>query len=264
MSDGLLGLSDSELRELRSALRSGRLTAASPPVAFERITLRASAAGVTNHLQELRTKGWNDGTIADMIDLLLSDRARRSIPDDLMQLVITGPDAASAVRDTAVVVRELFARAEQSVLVAGYAVYQGQHVFRALAARMEELPQLKVRLFLDIRREPGDSADPRNAIRRFMEEFRTRQWPQGKRLPEVFYFPASLDSSSEKRFALHAKCIVTDRKAVFVGSANFTEAAHERNIELGLLIDSTALAERITMHFDSMLAQGFLRAALGG
>jgi phosphatidylserine/phosphatidylglycerophosphate/cardiolipin synthase-like enzyme len=198
--------------------------------------------------------------MADTIDLLLADRASRSIPDDLMQLVITGPDATSAVRDTAVVVRELFARAEQSILLAGYAVYQGQQLFQALAARMEEVPQLKVRLFLDIRRDTNTS-ESGIIIKRFLDEFRARQWPKGQRLPELCYFPASLDGGVEKRAAMHAKCIVSDRKTVFLGSANFTEAAHERNIELGLLIDSPALADRITMHFDSMFAQGFLRAA---
>jgi phosphatidylserine/phosphatidylglycerophosphate/cardiolipin synthase-like enzyme len=37
---------------------------------------------------------------------------------------------------------------------------------------------------------------------------------------------------------------VVDGKHVFVSSANFTEAARERNIEVGLLVQSRALAER--------------------
>lgn len=34
---------------------------------------------------------------------------------------------------------------------------------------------------------------------------------------------------------MHAKCVVTDETAAFLTSANFTEAAQERNIEVGLL-----------------------------
>ena len=261
MNDALLNLSDGELRELSSALRSGRLTASSSAIALERIMSKASASSVAMHLQELGARGYTAGLIADTIELLLSDRARRSIPDELLQLVITGPDAANSIRDTAVVVRDVFANAEQTVLIAGYAVYQGQQVFQALADRMEREPKLKVRMFLDIRRERNDSADSPVVVRRFLEQFRSRQWPEGKRVPEIFFFPASLDDNLEKRSVLHAKCVVVDQKTVFVSSANFTEAAQNRNIELGLLINSPALAERITAHFDSMLAQGFLRSA---
>ncbi|MCY2987320.1 MAG: hypothetical protein NTY19_05570 [Planctomycetota bacterium] len=86
----------------------------------------------------------------------------------------TGPAACGAVsRDTSVVVREMFAHAEKSVLVAGYAVYQGQHVLRALADRMQELPQLSVRMFLDVQRG-GDTAVEREVVRRFAERFKTR------------------------------------------------------------------------------------------
>lgn len=44
-------------------------------------------------------------------------------------LVMSGPEAPGvANRDTRVVVRELFANAQVSVLVAGYAIYQGKSV----------------------------------------------------------------------------------------------------------------------------------------
>jgi len=112
------GSPGAELRDLSSTLRSGRLTASSSAMAFERIMSKASAANA-----------------------MKQDRARKAIPDELMQLVITGPDAANAVRDTAVVVRDVFATAEESVLVAGYAVYQGLQVFQALADLMELLPR---------------------------------------------------------------------------------------------------------------------------
>jgi phosphatidylserine/phosphatidylglycerophosphate/cardiolipin synthase-like enzyme len=77
-------------------------------------------------------------------------------------------------------------------------------------------------------------------------------------LPQVFYFPLSLDEAPEKRAALHAKCVVVDRHTVFVSSANFTEAAQERNIEVGLLIQAGWLAERITGHFEAMVAERLL------
>jgi phosphatidylserine/phosphatidylglycerophosphate/cardiolipin synthase-like enzyme len=157
-----------------------------------------------------------------------------------------------------VVVRELFAHAEQSVLLVGYAVYQGQQVFRALADRMVERHGMEVRLFLDIKRGPGDTTSADQLVRRFANDFRTRMWPADRPLPAVFYDPRSLSLDKYKRTALHAKCVVVDRQVVFVSSANFTEAAQERNIEVGLLSRSPKLATRVAEHFESLVAAGAL------
>ena len=52
---------------------------------------------------------------------------------------------------------------------------------------------------------------------------------------------------------MHAKCIVIDGREAFVTSANFTEAAQERNIELGLLVKSPPIAEQIENHFTALI-----------
>ncbi|MBZ0186760.1 MAG: hypothetical protein K8F91_10970, partial [Candidatus Obscuribacterales bacterium] len=157
-----------------------------------------------------------------------------------------------------IVVRELFATAEHTVLLSGYAVYQGQIVFEALANRMEELPTLQVRLFLDVHRPSGDSREPQVLVERFRTQFLKYQWPLNKPIPEVFYYPSSLELDSSKRSVLHAKCIVVDENHVFVSSANFTEAAQERNIEIGLAFKSPEIAKRIIWHFSALLDEGIL------
>ncbi len=86
---------------------------------------------------------------------------------------------------------------------------------------------------------------------------RKDQWP-GARLPEVFYDPRSLEAKVGPRTALHAKAIVVDDVRVFVTSANFTEAAHDRNIECGVLIHSGAMASALTGQFDSLIEAGLL------
>jgi phosphatidylserine/phosphatidylglycerophosphate/cardiolipin synthase-like enzyme len=155
----------------------------------------------------------------------------------------------------------LFAQAESSVLVAGYAVYQGQRVFQALADRMQQVPALRVRMFLDIQRPYGDTTMAALLVRRFAERFRTEQWPADRPLPDVYYDPRSLDVDMERRACLHAKCVVVDRQHAYVSSANFTEAAQERNIEVGVLVRSRRLAEQLTNHFEWLLAAGFLEEA---
>ena len=58
---------------------------------------------------------------------------------------------------------------------------------------------------------------------------------------------------------LHAKAVVADDEAVFVTSANLTEAALDRNIEVGLLIRDRALAATVSSHFQGLIDRELLR-----
>jgi phosphatidylserine/phosphatidylglycerophosphate/cardiolipin synthase-like enzyme len=57
---------------------------------------------------------------------------------------------------------------------------------------------------------------------------------------------------------LHAKAVVADDEAVFVTSANLTEAALDRNIEIGLLVRDRPLAASVTLHFRSLIDRSLL------
>ena len=57
---------------------------------------------------------------------------------------------------------------------------------------------------------------------------------------------------------LHAKAVVADDEAVFVTSANLTEAALDRNIEVGLLVRDRALAASVSSHFRGLIDRGLL------
>lgn len=61
------------------------------------------------------------------------------------------------------------------------------------------------------------------------------------------------------RGVLHAKAVVTDDEAVFITSANLTEAALDRNIEIGLLLRDHALAASVVNHFRGLIDRGLLR-----
>jgi phosphatidylserine/phosphatidylglycerophosphate/cardiolipin synthase-like enzyme len=263
MGDELLQLADNDLRELAAVLRARRLAAPFTAMSVQRVIAGPAAGTVAGELQRLADQGFQAEQMAAMLDLLVRDRCRRPKLEDALDLVTTGPELPGVTnRDTGVVVRELFASAQRSVLVAGYAVYQGRAVFRALADRMAELPELSVRMFLDVQRGPGDTSMASEVVKRFAERFKTREWPAGRPLPKVFYDPRSLDLEADKRACLHAKCVVVDGEAVFVSSANFTEAAQERNIEVGLLVRSRSLAGRLLLHFDTLVAANLLTPVL--
>jgi putative cardiolipin synthase len=62
----------------------------------------------------------------------------------------------------------------------------------------------------------------------------------------------SMPGDSAGRFSLHAKVMVFDRKKVFVGSLNVDPRAEYFNTEIGLLIDSPALARQVASRFESI------------
>ena len=259
MIEFLLQLADRDVHEIAAAFQAHRLAAPITAANMQRFVADCIAAPVAGELQGLIDKGYTAAQLALVLDMLLRDRARRPPVEQLIDLVTTGPEASGVTcRDTSVVVRELFAHAQRSVLVAGYAVYQGQQVFRALADRMQELPQLNVRMFLDVQRGAGDTSTASELVHRFGYRFRSQQWPLDHPLPQLYYDPRSLELDADKRACLHAKCVVVDDEAVFVSSANFTEAAQERNIEVGLLVKSCRLAEQVVLHFDTLLAANLL------
>jgi phosphatidylserine/phosphatidylglycerophosphate/cardiolipin synthase-like enzyme len=46
--------------------------------------------------------------------------------------------------------------------------------------------------------------------------------------------------------------VVVDRRVALVTSANFTEAAQERNIEAGVVVRSERFASRLADHFETL------------
>ncbi len=252
-------LTDADLGALASGLRSGRLHAPFTALAIHGCCPPVHAGTVAAHLQQLHDQGMLPQHLALLAETVLRTRARLAQQADAVDLVWTGPETlAVANRDTGVVVRELFGAAEREVLVAGFAVYQGRAVFKRLAERMNERPDLRVKMYLDVQRQPGDASPDMEVLRRFSHRFRAQEWP-GEKLPELYYDPRSLDQEVLKRSSLHAKCVVVDRRVALVTSANFTEAAQMRNIEVGALIRCEAFAAQLVGHFESLAETGFLK-----
>ncbi len=207
-------------------------------------------------LKEMLDAGMAHPHIARWLRLLAVERGTGQAIADRVELVWSGLDLHRATtRDTGVVVNQLFREAKRSVLVASYAIDIGKKataLFGDLAARMDDDPALDVRLFLNVHRKNFRDETPESVVlREFAERFRGKVWP-GERLPAVFYDPRSLAVGGETRACLHAKCIVIDDERALVTSANFTEAAHERNIEAGVVISDATLAKALRTQFETL------------
>jgi phosphatidylserine/phosphatidylglycerophosphate/cardiolipin synthase-like enzyme len=253
----LRGLSRPALLQLAQALETGSVSWPPSVLHLRRLGLDASPALV----DELSSLGPGKGPalfVAYTLRLLAEERADSQRSRDRIDLVWTGPEGLSArTRDTLVVVRELFQKAQSSVLVSTYAIAQGQEVFEPLARAMDARLDLVVQFFLNVPRPYQDPRADSLILAESATVFRSG-WP-GHRLPEVFYDPRSLSSASGGRVSLHAKCIVVDDRWAFVTSANFTEAAQQRNIEAGVLVDDEGFAHSLRAQFDGLVTAGTLR-----
>lgn len=239
---------------LASALDSGLLA---PP--YETAALgsvlgtRDGADGVARDLIELERLGIAGPAAAAWIRALDAALARTLRPD----LVWSGPEVPGVhARDTRRVFEELLGSAERAVWASTFAFFDGPRAFHVLAERMDAQSELAVTLLLNIQRRRGDTTAADQLVRRFADHFWSIDWPGSSR-PRVFYDPRALEVEAPAG-VLHAKAVVVDDEALFVTSANLTEAALDRNIELGLLIRDHALAASVATHFRALTENGLL------
>ena len=255
MTELLLALPSHLRKRLQSALETGTL---GPP--YRPVAVRAALGGapeseaVAGALVELDGLGVSGPACAAWLRGFDRAAGRRAAPD----FVWSGPEVAGLhARDTRRVYEELLGAAARSAWVATYAFFDGPRAFEVLARRMDETPGLAVTLLLNVQRRKGDTTGADHLVRRFADRFWEQEWPGAAR-PRVFYDPRSLDPDGGAG-VLHAKAVVVDDEAVFVTSANLTEAALDRNIEIGLLVRDRALAATMTRHFTTLIERSLLQ-----
>ncbi|MFO0675734.1 MAG: DISARM system phospholipase D-like protein DrmC [Polyangiaceae bacterium] len=252
--DWLNEATPSDLESLAQALLDGRIPAAESAASIQRAGFDEGAIGLLNGMRgtDSATAGWFLKRLAD---------ERRRADDRyaaMARLVWSGPlDDDEALRDTGAVLDDLFARARHHVLLATYAMWDGRSIFGKLAETMRANTSLTVDFYVHLKEAIG--SEERHA-RAFVENFSRKHWPEGVRLPNLYYDPRTLKGG----VSLHAKCVVVDGERAFVTSANFTEAAQERNIEVGVLLDHPHMAKALVERFGGLRDAGILKAMTAG
>lgn len=117
----------------------------------------------------------------------------------------------------------LVAAARQSVVCATYNFEPTSQMWTVLKEASEQ-PGVVVTVYVD-----GDKADAAKVK---------------AQLPKVTVYK-SAELATGKRVVSHAKFIVIDHEVLLITSANFSFSAENRNIEFGLLVRDSALAESV-------------------
>lgn len=241
-------------RRLAQALESGLLSSPYSTMSLRSVLgIREGVEIISRALEDLERKGSSGPAISMWLQAMEQVVSRIPRPD----LVWSGPEVVGLhARDTRRVFEEILGSAERSVWACTYAFFDGPKAFEILAKRMESVADLPVTLLLNIQRKRGDNTVAEQLVRKFADHFWHLDWPGAVR-PRVFYDPRALDPDGPVG-VLHAKAVVVDDEAVFITSANLTEAALDRNIELGLLVRDRALALTVVGHFRGLIDKDML------
>jgi hypothetical protein len=257
MSAAIHRLSTANLRALAASLRSGPLSLGLSKHSVAQIA-GSQTDGVLAYLETLVDTRMSTVQAAFVIEAIAETRDASADLGQAIDLILSGPEVPGIViSDTIATVRTLVAEATHEVVLVGYAIHNARSIFELLASRMSAQQMLKVIFCLDISRRRGDTSLEFEIVRRFAIEFREKHWPWLV-FPDVYYDARSLSEDPLRRSSLHAKCVITDRKRAIITSANFTEAAWRRNIEVGVLVRHEPLVARLAAYVDGLILSQFL------
>lgn len=266
-ASGLSAVADADLRALIAAIDRGDLGAPFSAAGLQSRGL-GHILGPLGPFLALDAPG-----LRAVADVVLAERRNR--PGPTLTLVWTGDDPGiSHSRHTRVFLPELFARAREHVLIAGYSFDHGADTFPALHQAMVD-HSVSAELFVDANqlverlkqaaraggRDWGLLATPMNRAQSPIERgraavalFYTLMWPFGDPRPKVFFDPRTAERASI--VSLHAKCVVVDHHYTLITSANFTNRGQKRNIEAGVAIDDRTLATSLERQWRNLVDAG--------
>jgi cardiolipin synthase len=145
---------------------------------------------------------------------------------------------------------DLIGSAKREILLVTFAAYKIARLTDGLVAAIDR--GVSVRLILEFEETSGGQLSM-DALKAFpatlSQQAKIFYWPLDKRERNALGHPGKL----------HAKVAVIDDQAV-LSSANLTDDAFTRNLELGTLISSGEFIQRLREHFDNLCAEGALRS----
>ena len=185
--------------------------------------------------------------LAPMLEVALAAKRLQQTSE----LVWTGPATSVVpVRRTEQVLSDLIDGAERKLTIMSFGIFQVPRLVEALEGALDR--HVALRIVLGDREQQTDWVidQQRHQLGRIVAAKATLcWWPHERRLRDT----------SGCAGLMHAKSAVADSRTAFLTSANLTEAALERNMELGVLIHGGMLPSAIDRLVDALLESGELK-----
>lgn len=158
-----------------------------------------------------------------------------------VELVWTGPGTGMVpVRHTAQVLTGLIAEARDRLFMVSFVAYHVGAVIDALRRAVDR--GVLVSVLLERSKEHGGNVtvDSIAMLKQSLPHARLYEWDKSS-------------SDTALTASVHAKCAVADGAVAFVTSANLSEAAMERNMELGVLLRGGQVPRLLDQHLAALV-----------
>jgi phosphatidylserine/phosphatidylglycerophosphate/cardiolipin synthase-like enzyme len=194
-----------------------------------------------------RVLSWE--SLSSAIAMCSSVRDRWQI-EHKTELLWAGPAPASGMpaRRIDQVLYDLIATADKDILLITFAAHKIQRLADVLASASRRGVRVRLVLEFGVQSQFQLSHD---ALKAFPPDLRDKAeifyWPIEKRELNLFGKPGKL----------HAKAAVVDKQAL-LSSANLTDDAFLRNLEVGVLFVGGDMPTKLRQHFDHLIAAGTL------
>lgn len=167
-----------------------------------------------------------------------------------IELLWSGPSPTSGLpaRRINQVLYDLANSATRDILLVTFVAYRVKLLTEALSSAVSR--GVSVRLVLEFEKASQGQLSM-DAVKAFPRELISKA--------DIFYWPLKARGLNEfgKPGKLHAKVSVVDSRAL-LSSANLTDDAFNRNLEIGTLISGGEIPERLRNHFDALISSGTL------
>ncbi len=213
--------------------------------------LNRDAAWILSELFDQNAKTtWSEIAAAMVaVDCLLGDNS------PFAEIVWTGPaNGRFPVRRIDQVLYDLISKAKHQIVLITFAAHRVRHLCDHLTQAVNRGVVLTLIIECE---EESEGQLTRDAVAAFQNVPLTHA--------RIFYWPLAKRARSQggRPGKLHAKCAIVD-DAALIGSANLTDDAFNRNMELGMLIRDDATVLSIAGHFEELIRQGVLVAVKAG
>jgi len=167
-----------------------------------------------------------------------------------VELVWTGPATGMVpFRHTAQVLTGLIEEARERLFMVSFVAYHVVSVVDALRRAIERGIKVSVLLEQSIERGGSVTVDSIAMLKQKLDQAQLYEWDK-------------MTSDRLQYASVHAKCAVADGNVAFVTSANLSDAAMERNMELGVLLRGGKVPQLLEEHLAALVTTKQLRLLL--
>jgi cardiolipin synthase A/B len=166
-----------------------------------------------------------------------------------LELVWTGPATGIVpIRHTAQVLTGLIDEARERIFIVSFVAYNVPSILAALNRALDRGVSLDVLLEASTAQGGTVTIDSTSLLKTKLPRARFYYWDKPANDPIA-------------HASVHAKCAVADGSVAFVTSANMSEAAMDRNMEVGILVRGGSVPGQLDRHLNALITTKHLKLA---